>query len=320
MPELRFLRLAGRNAGWLWRGTANTVGWKFPTQAPGMPRARRVHVNGGLYHTMLRGNHRDAIFRTPEDRDEFEDILGQALERFGSRVLAYCWMTNHVHAVVQVADRPLGRLVQLVASRYARRFQRRVPTTGHLFERRYRDRLITDLNYLLQVVRYIHLNPVEAGLATNPAGYRWSSHRHYIGRPAPAWLVVDQVLGRFGETRREAVAAYLSYLGGPRDDCPVSEWVNRGPRKAADNSAFSRSTRKQVVPGLETLLIDVAGTYAVSPADIRSQSRDRKLSAPRAALANAALNSGAATLAEVAAFLGRAPSTVSWLMHRYRTS
>jgi putative transposase len=283
-----------------------------------MPRARRVHVNGGMYHTMLRGNHRDAIFRAPEDRDEFEDILGQALERHGARVLAYCWMTNHVHAVVQVADRPLGRLVQLFASRYARRFQRRVPTTGHLFERRYRDRLITDLNYLLQVVRYIHLNPVEAGMVTDPAGYCWSSHRHYIGMPAPDWLLVDQVLGRFGESPREAVAAYLAFLGAPRVDCPVSKWVNRAPRKPAGGTADPKSTGKQVASGLETLLIEVAGRYAVSPAEIRSQSRDRKLSEPRAVLANAALNSGAATLAEIAAFLGRAPSTVSWLMQRYR--
>lgn len=283
-----------------------------------MPRARRIHVNGGMYHTMLRGNHRDAIFRTPEDRDEFEDILGQTLERFGSRVLAYCWMTNHVHAVVQVADRPLGRLVQLLASRYARRFQRRVPTTGHLFERRYRDRLITDLNYLLQVVRYIHLNPVEAGMVTDPARYRWSSHQHYIGMPAPDWLVVDQVLGRFGGSPREAVAAYLAFLGAPRVDCPVSEWVNRAPRKQAGGTAVPKSTGKQVECELENLLIEIAGRYAVSPVEIRSSSRDRSLSEPRAVLANAALNSGSATLVEVAAFLGRAPSTVSWLMHRYR--
>jgi putative transposase len=282
-----------------------------------MPRARRVHVNGGVYHTILRGNHRDAIFRTPEDRDEFEDILGQALERFGSRVLAYCWMTNHVHALVQVADRPLGRLVQLLASRYARRFQRRVPTTGHLFERRYRARLITDLNYLLQVVRYIHLNPVEAGMVMDPADYCWSSHRHYLGMPAPDWLFVDRVLGRFGGSTREAVAAYLAYLGAPRVECPVSKWVNRAPRKSADGTVVPKSTGKQVAPRLETLLIEVAGRYGVSPAEVRSPSRDRKLSAPRGVLANLALNSGAATLAEVATFLGRAPATVSWLLHRY---
>jgi putative transposase len=286
-----------------------------------MPRAPRVHVSGGMYHAILRGNHRNAIFCTPEDRNEFEDILGEALERFSSRVLAYCWMTNHIHAIVQVADRPLGNLVQLVASRYARRYQRRVPTTGHLFERRYRARLITDTDYLLQAIRYIHLNPVEAGMVREPGEYPWSSHRCYLGAPAPAWLSVDPALRRFGASRKEAIAAYLAYLGtGPRE-CPVGEWVDGARREAADDAAApgSAEVRPAPAPGLEALLTEIAGRYDVSPADIRSANRIRSLSAPRAALAQAALNSGAATLSEIAIFLGRAPSTVSWLVQRHRT-
>ena len=284
-----------------------------------MPRAPRIHVHGGAYHTILRGNHRSAIFNAPGDRDEFEDILAQALERFGARVLAYCWMTNHVHAIVQVADRPLGRLVQLLASRYARRYQRRVPTTGHLFERRYRARLITDTSYLLQATRYIHLNPVEARMVTDPAEYPWSSHRHYLGTPGPGWLSVDQVLGKFGGSRREAVAAYLAYLGVPRRECPVGKWVDGVPHKPADSPAVPKSTGMRPAPRLEVLLTKIAGRFDVSPAELRSPKRNRSLSAPRAALAQAALDSGAASLSEIAAFLGRAPSTVSWLLQRYRT-
>jgi putative transposase len=284
-----------------------------------MPRAPRVHVSGGMYHAILRGNHRNAIFCTPEDRNEFEDILGQALERFSSRVLAYCWMTNHIHAIVQVADRPLGKLVQLLASRYARRYQRRVPTTGHLFERRYRARLITDTAYLLQAIRYIHLNPVEAGMVRDPVEYPWSSHRCYLGAPAPAWLSVDPALRRFGGSRREAVAAYLAYLGARAGECPVGEWVDGARREVADDAAAPGSAGAHPAPRLEALLTEIAGRYDVSPADIRSADRNRSLSAPRAALAQAALNSGAATLSEIAVFLGRAPSTVSWLLQRHRT-
>ncbi|HEX2138708.1 MAG TPA: transposase, partial [Woeseiaceae bacterium] len=163
-----------------------------------MPRAPRIHIAGGLYHVMLRGNHRDAIFHTPSDRDEFERILGDALERYRSHVLAYCWMTNHIHAVIKIANQPLGRLIQLAASRYARQVQRRVPTTGHLFERRYRARVITDVEYLLQAVRYIHLNPVEAGIVEDPAAYAWSSHRHYLSGAGPKWLLADAVLRHLG--------------------------------------------------------------------------------------------------------------------------
>jgi putative transposase len=207
-------------------------------------------------------------------------------------------MTNHVHAIVQVADRPLGHLVQLLASRYARRYQRRVPTTGHLFERRYRARLITDTSYLLQATRYIHLNPVEARMVTDPAEYPWTSHRHYLGASAPGWLCVDQVLGRFGRSRRQAVAEYLAYLGAPASECPVGKWVDGAPHMPADSPAVPKSTGIRPAPrlGLEALLTEIAGRYDVPPAEIRSPKRNRSLSAPRAALAQAALNSGAATL------------------------
>lgn len=282
-----------------------------------MARPRRIHVHGGIYHAMLRGNHRNAIFHTPGDREEFEDILGQAVERFGSRVLAYCWMTNHVHLIVQVADHPLGRIVQILSSRYARQYQRRVPTTGHLFERRYRARLITDVGYLLQAVRYIHLNPVIAGMVMDPANYPWSSHRHFLGAPAPEWLSVHQVLARFGGSGHEAMAAYVAYVGAPRTECPVSRWVNRAPHKSTEGAAAPESTRLRPAPGLEALLTEIAGRHGVSPAELRSQSRKRSLSLPRAALAHAALNSGTATLTEISAFLGRAPSTLSWLLQRY---
>jgi putative transposase len=286
-----------------------------------MPRPPRVHVSGEMCHAILRGNHRNAIFHAPEDRNEFEDILGQALERFRSRILACCWTTNHIHAIVRVADRPLGNLVQLVASRYARRFQRRIPTTSHLFERRYRARLITDTDYLLQAVRYIHLDPVEAGMVQDPVAYPWSSHRCYLGAPAPAWLSVDPALRRFGGSRREAVAACLAYLGARPRECPVGEWVDGARREAADGAAVpgSAGARPAPAPGLGALLTEIAGRFDVSPADIRSANRIRSLSAPRAALAQAALDSGAATLSEIATFLGRAPSTVSWLLQRYRT-
>jgi putative transposase len=283
-----------------------------------MPRPRRIHIQGGLYHTILRGNHRNAIFTTPGDRDEFEYILGHALERFSSRVLAYSWMTNHIHAIVQVADRPLGSIVQLAASRYARRYQRRIPTTGHLFERRYRARLITDTGYLLRATRYIHLNPVNAGMVTDPVAYPWSSHRHYLGAPAPEWLCVDQVLNKFGGSRQEAVAAYLAYVGAPQDECPVGQWVNRTTQKTAGGSSPSRAAGGLApTPRLEALLTEVVNRYGVSPMELRSPKRDRSLSGPRAALAQAAVNSGAATLTEIAAFLGRAPSTVTWLVQRY---
>lgn len=102
-----------------------------------MSRRPRVHVSAGIYHVTLRGNHRQPIFFEPEDRQLLEDFLAQSLRRFDCRIHAYCWMTNHLHMAVQIGHIPLGDFVRHLASRYARAVQRRTPTTGHLFERRY---------------------------------------------------------------------------------------------------------------------------------------------------------------------------------------
>ena len=153
-----------------------------------MPRQRRIHVPGGLYHAVLRGNHRQAIFEGSDDYLCFEDIVARALERYGASLFAYCWMTNHVHLAIRIADAPLGSVMGILASRYARAKQRAVPTTGHLFERRYRARLVDADRYLLALVRYVHLNPVRAHMVADPHDYRWSSHRAYLGACCPEWL------------------------------------------------------------------------------------------------------------------------------------
>src|SRR4051794_35208921 len=103
-----------------------------------MPRAPRIHVEGGYYHVILRGNHREDIFFRPSERDCFAELVAEVIERFRMRVHAYCWTTNHVHLLIQVSETPLGRAMMGIASRYARATQRRRSTTGHLFGRRYR--------------------------------------------------------------------------------------------------------------------------------------------------------------------------------------
>ena len=80
-----------------------------------MPRQHRIHVSGGLYHAVLRGNHRQAIFDVSDDSLCFEDIVARALERYGASLFAYCWMTNHVHLAIRIADAPLGSVMRIVA-------------------------------------------------------------------------------------------------------------------------------------------------------------------------------------------------------------
>lgn len=281
-----------------------------------MPRKPRLHVPGGLYHAILRGNHRQVIFHAEADYLVFEDILAMALSRYAARLRAYCWMPNHVHLAVQVGEPPLGRLMQLLASRYARRKQREVPTTGHLFERRYRSKLVQTDRYLLTLVRYIHLNPVRAELTADPAAYRWSSHRAYLGLAPTDRLPVEPALDLLAGSRAVAADDYLAFMGeAPAPDelahihPAVNPWRWVGvaqPRSAGDFEVTRRN--------LEAIVLQVAGEFGVANAAIRSDSRLPVLVRARTEIARRALREGVATLSQVAARLGRSPSTLSELL------
>lgn len=286
-----------------------------------MPRQPRVHAPGSLYHAILRGNHRQTIFTAEDDYLAFEEILCAALERYGARLHAYCWMPNHVHLAIQVSDPPLGRIMHLLASRYARLKQKMVPTTGHLFERRYRAKVVAADQYLLTLVRYIHLNPVRAGLAADPTGYQWSSHRAYLGTVSVGWLEVALTLGLFDPSRAVARIAYQRFMADQPGDDEIAHihpggdrpWAGPGP-PAARLDWPAASTRSGVPRDLEAIVHEVACELGVDPADLASPRRLPRLVSARREIARRAIREGVATLSEVASRLRRAPSSLSELL------
>lgn len=283
-----------------------------------MPRAPRVHVPGGLYHVILRGNHRQAVFDRQTDYHMFEDLLARALCRYGARVHAYCWMTNHVHLAAQVGDAPLGRLIHAAASAYARRKQQRVPTTGHFFERRYRATLVETDAYLLALVRYIHRNPVEAGIVSDPADYPWSSHRSYLGRGCPPWLTVAPTLAMFGDGTPDAVAAYGRFIAEDPREGALETLEHKGARGAAEPlPGFELDDQRHLgFRSLEQVVHEVATELNVDQELLESRRRDPKLVHARLEIARRALAAGVASLTAVAARLCRSPSTLSDQLNR----
>lgn len=156
---------------------------------------------------MLRGNGGQPIFFDDEDRCRFCLLLQEGTERFGYRVHGFCLMGNHVHLALQVAERPLAQPMQNLSFRYTRWINRRQRRIGHLFQGRYRALLVEQDSYLLELVRYIHLNPVRANLVTDPAEYRWSGHRAYLDEDRLPWLTTEWVLSQFGQNPRAAIRA-----------------------------------------------------------------------------------------------------------------
>jgi len=290
-----------------------------------MPRPRRLHVRGGLYHAILRGNHRQPIFGDRDDYLSFEAILAKALDRYGASLFAYCWMPNHVHLAVQIADAPLGEIMRVVASRYARQLQRAIPTTGHLFERRYRARLVDADRYLLALVRYIHLNPVRARMVADPRDYPWSSHRAYLGDTCPDWLRINSVLAMLGAPTAAARLAYGRYLG-EMPDASERDHIDVAVRPGAPRPAQCRSPTPESNTGgpackprtLDAITAEVAIEYGVAAEALTSRRRLGPLVRARTEIARRALREGAASLSQVARHLGRSPSTLSDLLLRRR--
>ena len=145
-----------------------------------MARRPRVHFPGALYHVISRGNQRQRIYKDDEDCRRFQALLGEVVKRHSITLYAYVLMPNHFHLLLEVGRTPLSKAMQSLLYRYTRHFNQHYRKIGHLFQGRYRAILCDRDNYLMELIRYLHLNPVRAGLISDPSRYQWSSHREYL--------------------------------------------------------------------------------------------------------------------------------------------
>ena len=289
-----------------------------------MPRPARLHVPGGCYHAILRGNHQEQLFSTTRDREILNDIVAEVLDLTDARLHAFCWMSNHLHFLIQVSERPLGKAMQCIAMRYSRYRHRVLHTTGHLFERRYKAKLVDVDEYFLTLLRYIHMNPVKAGIAAGPTDYRWSSHRAYLGVESIPWLTTEFGLSMFsslvGSARKAYESFVLEYVG---DDETLSDIEHPDDSRVIGTDAFVSSLpaptrRHEAALSLEQIAEAVCAEFGVSVALLRSKSAARHLTPIRMHVLHRAVYERIATLSEVARFLNRSPSTFARLYKRNR--
>lgn len=178
-----------------------------------MARPLRIEFPGALYHITSRGNARQRVFRDDEDREAYLSTLAWVVERFGWRCHAYCLMENHVHLLIQTPQPNLSRGMRQLNGVYTQRFNRRHNKVGHLFQGRFKAILVEQEPYLLELARYIVLNPVRAKMVKSPERYAWSSYRPMVGlAPVPAALETEWVLGQFGPTRATARKRYAEFV------------------------------------------------------------------------------------------------------------
>ena len=190
-----------------------------------MPRRPREFVEGAVYHVYNRCARGAEPFAKRKAAERFVDTLARARDRDGLTILAWCLLSNHYHLAVRAGAVPLARTMGFVQQRFGQDYNRRTGAAGPLWQSRYKAKLVSDERYLMQLVAYVHLNPVAAGLVSDPARYALSGHGELIGAVPPRLVDVDGTLALFDSSTNAARRAYLRLLKGDG----TAAWVGEGP-------------------------------------------------------------------------------------------
>ena len=200
-----------------------------------MPRTARLDAPGVLHHVMIRGIERRKIFRNNKDREDFIERLEILCPETGTDCYAWAFLSNHAHFLFRTGREPLSGLMRRLLTGYVIGFNRRHGRSGQLFQNRYKSIVCQEETYLRELVRYIHLNPVRAGMVEGldePKRYKFCGHSALMGKVKREWQNTGYVLGYFGKRESEARKKYESF---------VKEGVARGRREELTGGGLIRS-------------------------------------------------------------------------------
>jgi len=220
-----------------------------------VPRQARLDAPGVLHHVMARGIERAQIFRDDRDRDGLVKRLSVLAEDGAFLLYAWALIPNHFHLLVRTGKMPLSRAMRRLLTGHAVTFNLRHKRAGHLFQNRYKSTVCEDEPYFLELVRYLHLNPVRARLVSNLKeleAYPYTGHPALVGKLSRPWQETDEVLRRFGENRSQAIKAYRQF---------VADGLNQGQRPDLMGGGLVRSAGgweavKELRRGREAYLAD----------------------------------------------------------------
>ena len=315
-----------------------------------MARKSRIDAPGALHHIIIRGIERIPIFKDDKDCRNFLERLGNILTETSTTCFAWALITNHVHLLLRTGPVPISTIMRRLLTGYAQQFNRRHKRHGHLFQNRFKSFLCEEDTYLLELVRYIHLNPLRAGLVKDLkalATYWKCGHSALMGKRKYKWQNKDYVLGLFGKTVSSARRSYSAFVKkgasqGRRPDLvggglirSVGGWSalksirSAGLRIMSDerilgSNDFVESVLKQaneeyekktlaMAKGLDldTLVGAVAKQFSIDPDIIKSSSKQRTVARARSIISYLAIDKLMISGADVARKLNLSPSAVS---------
>jgi REP element-mobilizing transposase RayT len=271
-----------------------------------MARPLRIELAGGLYHVTSRGDRREDIYLDDDDRLAWLDNFGLVCKRFNWVCHAWCQMTNHYHIVVETVEGNLSQGMRQLNGVYTQSFNRTHDRVGHVFQGRYKGVIVEKDAYLLELLRYVVLNPVRASMVADTVDWPWSSYPAMIGREnRPEWLQTDWALGQFGRQRARAVTGYVDFVRAGVE--LPSLWESVRGQIFLGSEDFVRRMHNEAADRLDIAEIPRAQRRALARplAEYRDSIVDRK-----AAMA-AAYATGDYTMQEIALCFGVHYSTVS---------
>jgi putative transposase len=315
-----------------------------------MPRQPRLDAPGTLHHVIGRGIDRTKIFRVEADQNDFlSRLTALCLE---SSLVAYAWvlMPNHFHLLIRTGKQSLSKGMRKLLTGYVVNFNRRYKRYGHLFQNRYKSIICEGDPYLLELTRYIHLNPIRAGIVDDLDGlrrYPWTGHSAIMGKVKRHWQDTETVLAYFGNRKREAISRYEMFIKdgisqGRRPELvggglirSLGGWSQvlslrrKGVRVASDErilgssefiqDVLSEAAAKEketlrlspMISDLRSLARDIAKGAGITESDLRSGGRKSHVSKARKIFCQVAVKKMGHSGAEVARFLGVTTSAVN---------
>lgn len=181
-----------------------------------MPRHARIRSKNGVYHVMLRGINKQNIFEDDDDRQKLIETIVHYKAVSNYEIYGYCLMSNHIHFLIREQEEPLSLAIKRISGRYVYWYNQKYERCGHLFQERFKSEVVEDEQYFLTVLRYIHQNPVKAGLVKNILEFKWSSFNEYIKKAVVA--DIEFALEMFSEDRKTAVERFSQYMNEPNED------------------------------------------------------------------------------------------------------
>jgi REP element-mobilizing transposase RayT len=249
-----------------------------------MARPPRLEFPGAFYHIIVRGNQKQDIFVESQDRREYLKRLKRYKNERGFILYAYVLMTNHIHLLIETINTPISKIMQLINLTYTQYFNKKYGKVGHLFQGRYKSFLCDRDEYLLSLVRYIHLNPVRAKLVKGPGDYRWSSHKDYLTQ-AKGLVDTHRLLRVFSEKGLPARRRYSDFMNEAIGKGRNEDFYRAIGQQVLGSDEFLEQVESKIgrmdrpirKPSLQQILKVVKEVTGIAEDDIISRKRNKEV-------------------------------------------